>query len=73
MIQDLDKYFPFIVLIYGMIMTIATHLPLLKQKLREGDNQELLQWFYSHQILGLVCVLVGGLWSLQRLVITLFL
>ena len=69
MIQDLDHYFPFIVLFYGFIMTAVTQMPLLKQKLQEEGNHEMLQWFYSHKLLGQVCLFVGALWSLQKLLI----
>ena len=50
-------------------MTLVTQWPGLREKARENMNQELLQWFYGHQVLGLTCLLVGGLWSLQRVLI----
>jgi hypothetical protein len=70
MTQEINLYFPFFVLFYGLIMTFVTQIPSLRQKLAETVNQELVQWFYSHRMLGLVCCFVGGLWSLQRILIS---
>lgn len=66
MYNELDFYFPYIVLFYGSIMTLMTNIPLLKQKLARYLDQEVLQWFYSHQTMGVVCLFVGSLWSFQR-------
>ncbi len=63
----IDFYFPFIIFAYGSIMTFATHLPISRSKAEEVVHSEVLDWFYSHKILGVVCFFVGGLWSLQRL------
>ena len=70
MIQELDSIFPFIVFFYGAFMTLVTSLPSLRQKAENAMNQELVEWFYGHRVLGLICLFVGGLWSLQRLFIT---
>ncbi len=67
MIQDLDFYFPYLVLFYGLVMTVVTHLPRLQEQAERTFNHELLQRFYSHRLLGVCCLFVGGLWSLQRL------
>lgn len=64
---QLDFYFPYFVLSYGLIMVLATGLPQLQKKAAETLDPELLQWFQSHKLLGQVCFWVGGLWSLQRL------
>lgn len=64
---QLDFYFPFLVFAYGTIMTFVTHLPLSKDRSNGPIQTELLEWFYSHKILGVVCFFVGGLWSLQKL------
>ncbi len=69
MIEDLDFYFPYLVLFYGAIMTLVTHLPHLQQQAERTFNHDFLQRFYGHRLLGVVCLFVGGLWSLQRLVI----
>lgn len=69
MIAELDFYFPFIVLLYGAIMSLVTHLPHLKEQANQSMSPELLQWFYGHRIMGNVCLFVGAMWSLQRLFI----
>lgn len=66
MYNELDFYFPYIVLIYGLLMTVLTNIPFLKQKLASTLDQEVIQWFYSHKMMGAVCLFVGGLWSFQR-------
>ena len=71
MVQEIDLYFPYLVLIYGSIMTLVTQLPQLRQKADESMSTELVQWFYGHRVLGLICLAVGGLWTLQRLALSL--
>lgn len=71
MIHEIDLYFPYLVLVYGLFMTVATSLPALQQKAGESMNEELVQWFYGHRVLGLVCLAVGGLWTLQRVLMSL--
>ena len=67
MVAELDFYFPYMVLFYGSLMTLVTSLHDLREKAQESMNPEIVQWFYGHRGLGLVCLFVGGLWSLQRL------
>lgn len=50
-------------------MTLVTHAPALQQKANESLNQDLVEWFYGHRLLGLVCLGIGGLWTLQRVFI----
>ena len=69
MIQEIDFYFPFLVLFYGAFMTLVTQSDFLREKALESMDTELLQWFYGHRLLGQVCLFVGGLWVLQRMVI----
>ncbi len=69
MTHEIDLYFPYFVLVYGLIMTVVTQLPFLKKQAMENMNSELVQWFYGHRVLGMVCLAVGSLWSLQRLII----
>lgn len=67
MITELDFYFPYLVFFYGTIMTLVTHMPFLAKQAEPSFSPELLQWFYGHRVLGLVCLCVGGLWSVQRI------
>ena len=66
---ELDLYFPYVVLMYGLIMTLVTNVPGLREKASQAMNPELLHWFYGHKIIGSVCLYVGALWSIQRLFI----
>lgn len=66
MYNELDLYFPYIVLFYGSIMTLLTNIPFLKRKVAPHLDHEVVQWFYGHQMLGAVCLFVGILWSFQR-------
>lgn len=66
---ELDLYFPYIVLLYGTIMTLVTNTPGLLEKASENMNPELLHWFYGHKMIGSACLFVGGLWSIQRVFI----
>lgn len=70
MVQEIDLYFPYLVLIYGAFMSLITSLPVLKERANESLNQELVQWFYGHRALGIVCFAIGGLWSFQRLLLS---
>lgn len=69
MVPIIDIYFPYIVLLYGLVMTMVTNLPGLQKKARETMDTELLNWFYGHKMMGSVCLFVGALWSAQRLFI----
>lgn len=66
--QQLDRAFPFVVFVYGAVMTFVLHIPALMQLAEEKLSDALLVQFRSHKATGLVCFLVGGLWSLQRVI-----
>ncbi|MCJ8276723.1 MAG: hypothetical protein HRT44_08860 [Bdellovibrionales bacterium] len=68
MIAEVDFYFPFIVLMYGLVMSIVTHGSYFKKMAYQSFNDEMVQWFYGHRMLGLVCLTIGGLWSFQRVI-----
>ena len=73
-IDKIDFYFPFFVLAYGFIMCMVLYSPLvsggLQERLKESGF-ELPRALYvqikSHRVLGLICLIVGALWSLQNL------
>lgn len=69
MVQELDLYFPYIVMVYGAIMTWVTHSEKLRKVADQSMSPELVHWFYGHRILGTICLLVGSLWSIQRVFI----
>ncbi|MCB0377961.1 MAG: hypothetical protein KDD33_05665 [Bdellovibrionales bacterium] len=66
MTQNLDFYFPFFVFCYGLVMSLATSIPHLREVAEKNLPPELSQWFFGHRVLGQICFLVGGLWSLQN-------
>ncbi|MEM7646486.1 MAG: hypothetical protein AAF203_06230 [Pseudomonadota bacterium] len=66
MIQELDLYFPFIILAYGLVMTIVTNSSALEEKAFANFDAQMVSWFYGHKILGVICLFIGGLWSIQR-------
>ncbi len=65
--KELDFYFPFLVLFYGALMTFVLNSPKLMRLAEERFTAELLTQMQMHRTLGLLCLIVGGLWSLQNL------
>ena len=66
-VERLDYIFPFIVLVYGLVMVLVLHSATLMKLAREKLPSEEYQRFTGHRGLGWVCFFVGGLWSLQNL------
>lgn len=67
-VKELDYFFPFIVFAYGVVITLLFQTGLVS--LGRGRIPEaLLQQLQSNRLLGLVCLIVGGLWSLQNLLL----
>ena len=65
--EKLDLLFPFVVFGYGVIMTVVSATPILMQLAEQRLPQPVHQQLRAHQVLGWVCFLLGGLWSLQNL------
>lgn len=65
--EKLDFLFPFVVLAYGALMTFVLNSEFLMKLAQKRFPQELVQQMNVHRHLGLVCLVVGGLWSLQNL------
>ena len=65
--KELDFIFPFVVLDYGAIMTFLLNSPKIMQFAEEKLSHELLQQMKMHRGLGLICLTVGAIWSLQNL------
>lgn len=64
--EQLDFIFPFIVFGYGAIMTFVLNSSLMEIAETRIPIQ-LLNQFKAHRNLGVVCLVVGALWSLQNL------
>ena len=65
-LQDLDFYFPFVVLTYGLIVTWLTQAGWAQAAL-ERLPPDVQAQFVGHRGLALLCVLVGSIWGLQNL------
>lgn len=66
-LSELDFMFPFIVFFYGFVMTILLNSNFFVQIAQEKLSAEMYVQYSSHKHLGFVCLVVGGLWSLQNL------
>ncbi len=69
-LAQLDYYFPFVVLIYGFAMTACLNSKWFIKNLESRVPQALAAQFISHRTLGLVCLFVGALWSVQNLMLS---
>lgn len=65
--ERLDFLFPFVVLGYGAVMTLVLNSPLLSELAETRLPAALHQQLKAHRALGLICLVVGGFWSLQNL------
>lgn len=65
--QELDFIFPFVVFAYGAVMTFVTNSKFLMEIAEKRFTPELHQQFNGHRNMGIVCLFVGALWSLQNL------
>lgn len=66
-VQQLDFYFPFVVVFYGAIMTFVLGNRFLMEIARRRLPFEYYQRFRLQKGFGWVCLMVGSLWSLQNL------
>ena len=64
----LDYYFPFVVFSYGFIVLLAVEGPFLRPLVDYQTNLFILQ-LKAHAPLAWICFFVGGLWSVQNLVV----
>lgn len=66
-IQQLDEIFPFIVFCYGLIIVFVLTNPKLLEMAEKRMPSPVWSQMAQKRPLGLICVVVGGLWSLQNL------
>lgn len=69
-LTQLDYVFPFVVLVYGFVMTACLNSKWFVKTLEARMPQALSAQVLSHRTLGLVCLLVGALWSVQNLMLS---
>jgi hypothetical protein len=65
--QELDFIFPFFVLGYGALMTIALNIPAFAELAEKRLPQQLLQQMNAHRTLAVISLVIGALWSLQNI------
>ena len=65
--KELDFLFPFFVLAYGALMTFVLNMPTLMRIAEEKFPQPLVQQMNMHRTLGVICLVLGALWSLQNI------
>lgn len=66
-IEFLDWIFPFFVLAYGAFVTFVTSFGPLVELGRERLPENVWRQMQGHRLLAMICLVVGGLWSLQNL------
>ena len=64
----LDHIFPFIVFFYGLLVLIVLEVPLFVEA-QKGLSNFFVDRLKAHKPLAWICFFVGGLWSLQNLLI----
>ncbi|MCM2281015.1 MAG: hypothetical protein NDI61_04130 [Bdellovibrionaceae bacterium] len=65
--KELDTIFPYIVFVYGILVSFVLASGPLMRLARERLPAELVGQLSAHRTLGLVCLWVGALWVLQNL------
>ena len=65
-VETLDFLFPFFVLGYGAIVTFVLHAPFLERAEKQLP-QEWISQLHTHRYLALICLVIGGIWSLQNI------
>jgi hypothetical protein len=65
--EKLDLIFPFVVFAYGVVMTLVLNSPLLSGLAENRLPPHIHHQLKAHRGLGLLCLVVGGLWSLQNI------
>lgn len=66
-IEQLDAFFPFFVFFYGALITFVLHVPALVEISEQRMPPQVHAQLKAHRLLAIVCLVVGGLWSLQNL------
>lgn len=65
--KELDTIFPYIVFVYGTLVSFVLASEPLMKVARERLPQDLVGQLVAHRTLGHLCLWVGGLWILQNL------
>lgn len=65
--EKLDLIFPFVVLGYGAVMTLVLNSPLLSDLAEKRLPAAMRDQLKAHRGLGVLCLVIGALWSLQNI------
>lgn len=65
--RELDAIFPYIVFVYGILVTFVLASAPLMRIARERLTDELVAQLTGHRILAMICLWVGSIWILQNL------
>ncbi|MGE4132695.1 MAG: hypothetical protein AB7F86_13715 [Bdellovibrionales bacterium] len=65
--DKLDFLFPFFVFFYGITITLVLSSPLFMRLAETRMPPAITQQLKGHRVLGLICLFLGGFWSLQNL------
>lgn len=66
-LEQLDFIFPFVLLFYGVVVSVCANLPVFERIASQSGLEEQYQALKAKQLFGLVCLGLGGVWSLQNL------
>jgi len=66
-LTQLDAAFPFVVFVYGALMTFVLYSPPLQKLADQNFNPTLVQQMRAHRALAVISFIVGGLWALQNI------
>jgi len=65
--QQIDLIFPYFVFAYGALLTFVLNVPWLVDLADKRLPPDMVGPMKAHRGLALICLIVGGLWSLQNL------
>jgi len=68
-IDKLDLIFPFVVLSYGVVVTLILSSTSLLERAEQAFPDSVVHQLKSNRLLALICLIVGFFWSLQTLCI----
>ena len=67
MLEQLDFAFPFVVLVYGAVVTLVLSSTQLIERAERSFPDSVVQQLKTNGLLARVCLVVGFFWSLQTL------
>jgi len=66
-IEKIDLIFPFVVLGYGVTVTLVLSSTSLIERAEQAFPDSVVQQLKSNRVLAQICLVVGFFWSLQNL------